>query len=71
MRKIPNLTLEETFTILGLNPKSVPICKAMAKNIYQNATEELSWRYARFDVRERSSGCPELVISVPFGIEGL
>lgn len=64
-------TLKETLEMLGLNPDYEPLCKKVAKDILPNSTGEPDWMYARVDVRERESGCPELVISIPFGIKGL
>ena len=64
-------TLEETFKLLGLSQSSVPWCKRAAKNILPNTTGEPDWRYVRVDVVEREDGCPEVVISIPFGIKGL
>ena len=65
------LTLAETFELLGINSATGPLCKNMAKNVLSATTGEPDWRFVRVDVRERESGCPELVILVPFGIEGL
>lgn len=64
------LTLAETLELLGISYAG-PWCKNAAKNILSTATCEPDWRYTRVDVREREDGCPELVISVPFKIEGL
>lgn len=64
-------TLEETFELLGISLRSAPLVRKMAKNILSSTTGEPDWRYVRVDVRERESGCPELVISIPFGIKGL
>lgn len=64
-------TLEETFELLGISPSCGPWCKSMAKDILSSSTGEPDWRYVRVDVRERSTGVPELVISIPFGIKGL
>ncbi len=65
------LTLAETFELLGIPKSAGPLCKKMAKDILPNTTGEPVWRFVRVDVRERESGCPELVISIPFGVEGL
>lgn len=60
--------LEETF---AFSKETTLICKKMAKKILPSTTGEPDWLYARVEVREREDGCPELVLSVPFGIEGL
>ena len=65
------LTIEETFELLGISSRTGPLCKKMAKDILSDTTGEPDWRFVRVDVRKRETGCPELVISVPFGIEGL
>lgn len=70
-----NLTLEETLQTLNVESTSAKrmseVCKKLAKEILPTTTGEPDWRYMRVDVRERESGCPEWVISVPFKIEGL
>lgn len=66
-----SLTLEETFDLLGISQVTGRLCKKIAKNILPSTTGELDWRFIRVEVKERESGCPELVISIPFGIEGL
>ena len=71
MAEQPNYTLEETFKLLGLTETGVSWCKKAAKDILPDTTGEPTWQYARFDVRKRESGCPELVIYIPFGIKGL
>ena len=65
------LTLEETFELLGIPPQTSPLCKDRAKEILPRTTDELDWAYARVDVRERSTGVPELTISIPFKVKGL
>lgn len=65
-----NLSLEETLRMFGLSPKKAGWCKNTAKKILPNASEP-DWTYMRVDVRKRESGIPELVISVPFKVEGL
>ena len=64
-------TLAETFELLGIPQTCTPWCAKMAKDMLPSSTGELDWRCVRVDVRERSTGVPELVISIPFGIEGL
>ena len=64
-------TLAETFEMLGIPLTCEPWCKKMAKDTLPSSTGEPDWRYVRVDVRERSTGVPELVISIPFGVEGL
>lgn len=71
MHDIPNYTLEEFLKYLGLDPSIGPWAKNTAKEILPSSTEELDWIYVRADVRKRESGCPELVISIPFEIKGL
>ena len=71
MHDIPNYTLEEFLKYLGLDPSMGPLVKKMAKEILPSSTGEPDWIYVRADVRKRESGCPELVISIPFGIKGL
>ena len=65
------LTLVETFELLGIPQLIGQWCKNRAKEILPNTTGEPDWRFVRADVRKRESGCPELVISIPFEIEGL
>ena len=65
------LTLAETFELLGISSATGPWCKNTAKEILSTTTGEPDWRFVRVNVRERESGCPELVISVPFRIKGL
>ncbi len=65
-------TLEEFLEeIFAFGKETAPSCKKMAKKILPSTTGEPDWHYARVDVREREDGCPELVLSVPFGIKGL
>ncbi len=65
------LTLEETCRLLGIKPKMAGWCRNKANEILSDTTGEPAWDYARVSVRERESGVPELVISVPFEIKGL
>ena len=60
------LTLDETFKMLGIqhDPETF---KRMAKSIWSKSTGEPDWIFMRTEVREREDGCPELVISIPFG----
>lgn len=65
------LTIEEAFELLGIPKSSGPWCKNVAKNILSATTGEPDWCFVRADVREREDGCQELVIYIPFEIEGL
>ena len=71
MGETPTYTLEELFDLLGFSPSSVSWAKDSAKRILDDTTGEPAWMFRRIDVKERESGCPELVISIPFGIKGL
>ena len=65
------LTIAETFELLGISSATGPLCKKMAKDISPDTTGEPDWRFVRVDVRKRETGWPELVISIPFEMEGL